>query len=271
MPDSHAPQRPSQATFEQDIPAEPSVPGLHGPAKLEGLQHTELTGLTFEVRTQLGNIIGFADMIAEDIGRDEETSVHDVCSIRAAATLVLELITRLEKHVDNAREEATQDPLTGIANRRAFDLRCAALLGDPSQAPLSLILIDLDRFKSVNDTLGHLVGDDVLKGVVHRCQQAVRDSDLLARYAGDEFVLLLPSTPQGEAITVANRVRASVVSAPIPTRKGAVPVTVSLGVATHGHGLESAAELVEQADEAMYRSKHGGRNQVSALQRRNEP
>ncbi len=236
-----------------------------GDADNEVLKPAGLTKLTFEVRTELDNIIGFSNMLAEDLGREQPWALEDTNKIRTAAERVLQLISRLEQHVDAAKEEASRDPLTGIANRRAFELRCGALVEETSDTPLSLVLIDLDRFKDVNDTLGHLVGDDVLKGVVERCRRAVRDSDLLARLAGDEFVLLLPSTPEDEAIRVADRVRASVVESPIATRKGAVPITVSLGVATHRSGDGSVGDLVERADKAMYRSKHDGRDKVSTL------
>lgn len=236
-----------------------------GDTELEVLRPSGLTELTFEVRTELDNIIGFSDMLTEDLGQNHPWALEDIESIRKSAKKVFQLIARLEQHVDSAKKEASRDPLTGIANRRAFEVRCGALVEERSGAPLSLVLIDLDRFKDVNDTLGHLVGDDVLKGVVERCRRAVRDSDLLARLAGDEFVLLLPSTPEDEAIRVADRVRASVVESPIATRKGAVPITVSLGVATHDGDGGSVGDLIERADKAMYRSKHGGRDKVSTL------
>ena len=175
------------------------------------------------------------------------------------------MVTRLESHVTEATEAATRDPLTGIWNRRAFETMCReAFLMEPD-APMSLVLIDLDKFKYVNDTYGHLVGDEVLKGVVARSQSAVRDTDILARLAGDEFVLLLPHTPPDEAFGVAERVRAAVAEPHLETSAGALPVSVSVGVATRHSGDSAINHLIERADRAMYVSKNEGRNRITAL------
>ena len=218
--------------------------------------------LTYEARTQLDNIIGFSEMLQEDEGQSSEAR-DDLEQIHAAALRVLELVSRLESHVNATRAQATLDPLTGIANRRFFEERCAALFDQVPIVALSVVLIDLDKFKSVNDNYGHLVGDDVLKAVVARCRTAVRDSDMVARLAGDEFVVLLPTTDPGEALSIAARIRDSVAESALETRKGPVPVTVSVGVAKRRTDDESISDVIERADRAMYVSKAHGRDMVS--------
>lgn len=221
--------------------------------------------LTYEARTQLENIIGFSEMLQEEDGQSTE-AVEDLEQIRSAAQRVVTLVRRLEDHVSATRAQATLDPLTGIANRRYFEERCEQLFAATPHVHLSIVLIDLDKFKAVNDNYGHLVGDDVLKAVVGRCRGAVRDSDMVARLAGDEFVVLLPTAEPDEAIRVATRIRNSVAESPLSTRKGPVPVTVSVGVANRSTADQGIADVIERADKAMYRSKEHGRDMVSVAE-----
>ncbi|MEN0061721.1 MAG: diguanylate cyclase [Myxococcota bacterium] len=218
--------------------------------------------LTYEARTQLDSIIGFSEMLSEDESQSAE-ALDDLDQIHQAALRVLQLVSRLEAHVNATREQATLDPLTGIANRRFFEERCELMFSQSPPVDFSVVLIDLDKFKHVNDTYGHLVGDDVLKAVVGRCRAAVRDSDMVARLAGDEFVVLLSSAAPGEAVTIAARIRDSVAGAPLSTRKGDLPVTVSVGVANRRAEDGSITDVIERADRAMYRSKNQGRDMVS--------
>ncbi len=226
----------------------------------------ELADITREARTALTDIVGYSEMLSEDLQASNPEALADLERIRDSSRKVLSLVARLEQQVDNARAEAALDALTGIANRRTFESRCEALFAAGAEHPLSLVLIDLDKFKNVNDTLGHLAGDDVLKGVVDRCRGAVRDSDLLARLAGDEFVLLLPSTPHDEAMRIADRVRRHVTASPLDTCKGPVDVTVSLGVASRTPSDQSVAQLIDRADKSMYAAKGAGRDQVGSLE-----
>jgi len=221
--------------------------------------------LTYEARTQLDNIIGFSEMLQEDDGQSSEAR-DDLDQIHQAALRVLDLVSRLEAHVNATRAQATLDPLTGIANRRYFEERCRAMFDQNPKVELSVVLIDLDKFKRVNDNYGHLVGDDVLKAVVARCRHAVRDADMVARLAGDEFVVLLPATLPDEAIRIAARIRDFVGNAPLETRKGPLPVTVSVGVANRRVDDQSITDVIERADRAMYVSKERGRDMVSVAE-----
>jgi diguanylate cyclase (GGDEF)-like protein len=166
------------------------------------------------------------------------------------------------------REMATRDALTGLFNRQAFDARLADELRRTQryQRPLSLILADLDHFKNYNDTNGHVHGDELLNELAGVFLAAVRGTDFVARYGGEEFAILLPEATRAAACEVAERVRATVADYPFPFREtqpgGAV--TLSLGVASYLEDVPSGGNLVECADQALYKAKKSGRNRVGA-------
>ncbi|WP_235671513.1 GGDEF domain-containing protein [Aeromonas veronii] len=160
---------------------------------------------------------------------------------------------------------AKQDPLTSVANRRHFNIELERALAhsQESGAPLSLILIDVDYFKRFNDHYGHQVGDMCLKEVAQALNRAVRTpSDLVARYGGEEFVLLLPNTDRQAAASVAQRLQDGLASLQLEHLASDVApwVTVSQGIASTVSG-EGASQLLERADQALYRAKESGRNQ----------
>ena len=130
--------------------------------------------------------------------------------------------------------------------------------------PFSAILLDADHFKRVNDTLGHQAGDAVLCALVERCRDGLRAVDTLARYGGEEFVVLLPGLGVLEAVTVAERLRGLVAERPVSWANESVVVTISLGCASVGNGIESLEALLSAADAATYRAKRLGRNRVEA-------
>jgi diguanylate cyclase (GGDEF)-like protein len=149
-----------------------------------------------------------------------------------------------------------EDALTGLANRRLFDMRLAELLADgfEEHAPHCVAVVDLDRFKQINDRHSHLVGDEVLRAVARVLHAAVRQSDLAARYAGDEFVVLFPRTPLPQAQQVCERIRRSVDELVVHAATGPVRVAVSIGIAQADRG-EGPAEVLHRADVAMYAQK----------------
>lgn len=165
---------------------------------------------------------------------------------------------------------AHTDPLTGLANRRGFDSFVAQMMASrPTGGQAAAVLMmDLDRFKSVNDTYGHGAGDEVLKEMARRWVNAIRDSDLLARLGGEEFCIVLPGADLEAATRVGEAVRQLTAAAPVSiTHEGApfpLPVTVSVGVAWAGDlQSQELAAMMEVADEALYEAKEGGRNRVS--------
>ena len=164
-----------------------------------------------------------------------------------------------------ARQAAARDPLTGAANRSGLSRALEREIGLARRhgSALALCMVDVDRFKRINDRFGHLAGDRSLRAVAACIAGCIRDSDMLFRYGGEEFCIVLSRTGAGGARRLAERVRAAVHALRIPAGSETLRLTVSLGVASLSPG-ESAAALVEKADAALYRSKRAGRNTVSA-------
>ncbi len=160
---------------------------------------------------------------------------------------------------------AHYDPLTGAGNRRYLTERLAELfrLSERHGQPLACLMIDLDHFKNVNDSLGHAAGDDVLKGIARTVRPLLRTGDVFARYGGEEFVVLLPLTDSAGAKALAERLRAAVEKAVFQTHGQAVRITVSIGIAHFDRSQHDPDVLLELADLGLYRAKNAGRNRVS--------
>ncbi|NNM72130.1 PleD family two-component system response regulator [Enterovirga aerilata] len=175
---------------------------------------------------------------------------------------------RLRDGVQLSMDAAITDGLTGLHNRRYLDMHLANLFEDAVRrgADLALLLLDIDRFKSVNDRYGHDVGDEVLREFATRIRTLTRGVDLVARYGGEEIVVVVPDASLDEARMVAERIRERVGSSPFAyaNRTRNLDVTVSIGVAARQLGDGSAGELVKRADIALYRAKEAGRNRVIA-------
>ena len=157
------------------------------------------------------------------------------------------------------------DPLTGLGNRRLFDQRLAEEVGRTSRhlEPLSLAMIDLDRFKDVNDRHGHVTGDAVLAAVGGLLTASLRAADLACRYGGDEFAVILPETTKTEAWLVAEKLRSELHALLVPAKDGStVGILASIGIASYSPDHESAVNLLEAADAALYVAKHSGRDRV---------
>lgn len=171
----------------------------------------------------------------------------------------------LKNTVDRSMEMAVTDSLTGLNNRRFMDHHLTRMFAHSlkSQSPLSVLVLDLDRFKSVNDTYGHDIGDEVLKEFARRIGHNVRAIDLPCRMGGEEFVVLMPDTDTDSALIIAERVRTKVASDPFILADGRrLDVTVSVGVATSMGLGDSIEALMKRADEGVYQAKETGRNRV---------
>jgi diguanylate cyclase (GGDEF)-like protein len=168
---------------------------------------------------------------------------------------------------DTTERLATTDGLTGLVNHRTFQDRLDAHLAQAERygKRISLLLCDIDHFKSVNDTYGHPVGDQVLKAVAKALAKEARTTDVVARYGGEEFAVVMPETDTGGAMVIAERIRERIGQLALETEQGPLRVTLSLGVATFPEDGQKKALLVERADACLYHAKRHGRNQsVSA-------
>jgi diguanylate cyclase (GGDEF)-like protein len=172
--------------------------------------------------------------------------------------------TALKSALEEVERLAFTDALTGLYNRRHL-----FLLADREfqrarryQLPLSAMMLDIDEFKRVNDTYGHVIGDQVLQRVADCCRKELRGVDVIGRYGGDEFVALLPETGLSAACQVAERLRKTIAERVLDTKTGRVTVTVSLGVAVLDDEHLTPESLLDRADKALYIAKQNGRNRV---------
>ena len=174
-------------------------------------------------------------------------------------------VNALSEELDRLRRESATDALTRVMNRRAFERALAQAIEQARGSPLCLVMVDIDHFKRVNDTFGHVVGDKVLRVIAELLGKGVKGRDTVARYGGEEFVLVLPDTPLEGARAVAEAVRRTIERSRLKRTDTGEPigvVTVSLGVGRYRDG-ESAEEFVHRCDVALYQAKRSGRNRVA--------
>jgi two-component system cell cycle response regulator len=231
---------------------------------LERTRHTPLLMLADaddRPRILRGLDLGVNDYLIRPIDRNEL-----VARVRTQIRLK-RYAEELRSHVQAAMELAVVDPLTGLNNRRYLESHLVSLLDQAARTgrPLSAMIVDIDHFKRVNDSFGHDCGDEVLKIFAARVKRAVRGADLMCRFGGEEFVVVMPDTKLSIARIVGERIREAVASAPFSIEQGAraIPVTVSIGVAASGLG-DTPDALFKRADRALYLSKNSGRNRVTA-------
>jgi diguanylate cyclase (GGDEF)-like protein len=201
---------------------------------------------------------GTTDFIRKPI---DETEL--IARARNLLSLRLRHLALLRANAELSRL-ANVDSLTGTLNRRRFmEVASRELARDRRHnRPVSLIMMDVDHFKGINDRFGHAVGDAALSGMASACRQVLRESDVVARVGGEEFVVLLPETPMPQAADAAERLRATIAGWVVDHDGVSVRVTASLGVAQWGGADETLDRLLQRADAAMYLAKTGGRNRV---------
>lgn len=209
----------------------------------------------------IGAIVG--DSKIEEL-RDEDVKILSGISDQCSTTI------EKAKTFAETVKHATVDALTGLDNRRQLDKRLLqeVSFAHRSKRPLSVLMMDLDHFKSINDTHGHSVGDYVLKELAKIVRSVTRDYDIAGRYGGEEFVLLMPDTPMDGARILAERLRERVDNTVISVGKfmsskaDTIKITLSIGIATYNGEDKNPADLYEESDIALYRAKQGGRNKV---------
>lgn len=190
---------------------------------------------------------------------------HELKVHLRAGRRILDLQAALIDARERLRDKAARDPLTGLWNRSAINdiLQREVMRAERYRTPLCVVMGDLDHFKRVNDTYGHMAGDAVLYNAAKRMASSLRPYDSLARYGGEEFLLVIPECNGAEGMELAERIRACIGADPIDTSEGRISITISLGVATRGAGGKTYGEaLIRAADAALYRAKHRGRNRV---------
>ncbi len=213
-----------------------------------------ITQLSEELRSiDLGEAKAVAEVVARLIQVNDETQQR-----------LLEAETKLEQQARELQAMATEastDSLTNLANRRAFNEELARRFAEHerTQRPLSVLFIDVDHFKQFNDQHGHLAGDAVLRAVASALRQTVRNMDMVSRYGGEEFAVVLPNTPTVSAVAVAERARMAIENMTIRYEGSDYQITVSAGVAEL-RSSEQVAMLLRRADESLYASKTAGRN-----------
>jgi len=242
------------------------MPGMEGPQICARIRERKnrpyIYVLLLTARSEKRDLLHGLELGADDY----LTKPFDSEELRARL-LVGERILTLQDDLIAAREElrfrATHDVLTGVANRAAV---MDALRGELSrqvreQRSFGVILVDIDHFKNVNDTFGHLCGDEVLRGVTRRMKECVRPYDTLGRYGGEEFLIIASDVDSSGVMALGERIRHLVQSKPVVTQAGEVRVTVSLGAAVSAGARNADPQmLLRLADQALYRAKDNGRN-----------
>lgn len=242
--------------------------GLRICSQLRSLERTRNTALLMiaeaeaKPRILRGLEIGVNDFLLRPVDRNEL-----LARVRTQARRK-RFSDKLREAVQESMEMAVTDALTGLHNRRYLDTHLAAMFDESLRRGrhLSVLVMDIDKFKPINDTYGHDAGDEVLREFAKRVRSQTRGIDVVARFGGEEIVVVIPDTGLEIARIVAERVREAVHGEPFgihqDTRK--VAITVSIGVASRQPGDRSAQEIMKRADVALYRAKEGGRNQVVA-------
>jgi len=178
---------------------------------------------------------------------------------------VLERTSALEKSNEALKQQAYYDQLTGIGNRHYFFEYAEAMMASKTEKLAqcaSVLYMDLDWFKQVNDQYGHSIGDKLLIELATRLKRNMRDQDIMARFGGEEFVVLLPSTPLNDAKKIAERILSSVSESPFLIKKQAIPMTLSIGIASIESKPVSLDKLLMRGDKALYHAKRNGKNRI---------
>jgi two-component system cell cycle response regulator len=241
------------------------MPGMEGPQICQRIREQKgrpyIYALLLSARSEKQDLLRGLELGADDY----LTKPFDAPELRARL-LVGQRILTLQDELIEAREQlrfrATYDALTGVVNRAVVmdSLRTELSRQVRDHRPFGIVLIDIDHFKQINDTYGHICGDAVLKEVAQRMKNSVRPYDTVGRYGGEEFLIVVSSSDEQGTMSLAERVRFALESRPIETEAGEVSVTVSCGVAVSNAKGTDPQSLLRLADEALYRAKQQGRN-----------
>jgi diguanylate cyclase (GGDEF)-like protein/PAS domain S-box-containing protein len=246
-----------QTVYIPDFEAKDSVLKEDEVIKVAGFENRTVLGIPLILR---GEVMGVLSMQAG------KPNTYDHDQIRLLETIAQQTSIAMDnaKLFEKMQTMAITDSLTGLYNRRYFYMILENEIERAKryQISLSLIMLDIDHFKRVNDQLGHLAGDEVLASFAEVCKNQLRQVDVMFRYGGEEFMILLPESNKEDAMNAAERIRSAITETVFETKKGNVSITTSIGVSEYGEDHPGPNEFVESADKAMYASKDAGRNCV---------
>jgi diguanylate cyclase len=233
--------------------------------------HTEIFNQTLQIQTQALNsepdveeLRNIARALLDATSSAIEKNRHMSTQLESVESKA----SSLQAEVEKLRDEASTDPLTGLYNRKALTHRMQQLLAETEQdssKPFSLLMLDIDHFKRFNDQFGHIIGDEVIRRVGMAMRDHIRQSDFPARFGGEEFTVVLPSTGIEAAVDIARKIHKAIGKLVLMRRstKERLPrVTISVGAATLHHG-DDCETILERADQALYLAKEGGRNRIA--------
>ncbi len=206
--------------------------------------------------------------LMDDVAKDTEKMLEQNQQLEEQLDKSAQVMEEMKKDLERVKREAMTDGLTGIANRKAFDERIDQMRkrADSGEFGFTLLLLDIDHFKSFNDNFGHQVGDQVLRLVAKTLTDGIKGRDTAARYGGEEFAIILPASDVKAGVIVGDNLRKALEMKEIVNRANGEAlgrITMSVGVAEYLPG-ESIEDLIDRADGALYTAKHNGRNQVAA-------
>ena len=253
----HADNR--SAARELDTQIREQVDGLQSSMQ----QAADLEGLKHVLENHLEGLLSTMDQHQKQRDEREQEVAARLQGLAARVASMEQEAQGYREHLEEQRQKALVDPLTGLPNRAAWSERLEHEVGQWQQHGNTLLLamLDLDHFKRINDNYGHLAGDKVLKIIATVLRKRLRGSDFIARFGGEEFVLLLPATPPAVGTKLLETLRASIEACPFHFKGERVTITVSMGLAAFRPG-EHSDLVLKRADQALYRAKNAGRNRV---------
>ena len=249
----------SSAARAMDTQIREQVDGLQSSVQ----QAADLDDLKHVLENHLEGLLGTMDQHQKQRDTREQEVAARLKSLSERVAHMEQEALGFREHLEEQRQKALIDPLTGLPNRAAWSERLEHEIQQWQQHgnTLSLAMLDLDHFKRINDNYGHLAGDKVLKIIATVLRKRLRGSDFIARFGGEEFVLLLPATPPAVGAKLLETLRAAIEACPFHFKGERVTITVSMGLASFRTG-EHSDLVLKRADQALYRAKNAGRNRV---------